>query len=98
FEIERPLVMAVLDLREIAEQLADRGVGRARHRLAVEPRRRALHFVGARADDVDMERPGLPDRLLRDIAADVLTAHQRDMLAEFGDEEVDQPAAMLVLL
>ena len=98
FEVQRLHVVLFLDLREIAEQLADRGVGRSRHRLPVEARRRALHFVRARANDVDMERTDLPDRLLRDVAMDVLAAHERDVLAKLRDEKVDELAAVFVLL
>jgi hypothetical protein len=43
--------------------------------------------VRVRADRLDTERASLPDRLLRDIAADVLAANERDMLAELGGEE-----------
>jgi hypothetical protein len=82
FKVERFSIMRVLYLRKVAEQLADRGVGRARCRLAVEPHGGQLHFVRVRADRLDTERAALPDRLLRDIAADVLAANERDMLAE----------------
>ena len=58
----------------------------------------ALHLGGAIARRVDAERPELPDRLADDVALDVLAANERDMLAEFRDEQVDQPAAVLVLL
>ena len=41
---------------------------------------------------------GLPDRLLRDIAANLVATYERNMLAELGDEEIDEPAPVFVLL
>ena len=92
------LVVLVLGLGEVAEQLADRRVGRAGQGLTVEARRGALHVVSARARRFEAERLHLPNRLLRNIAADVLAAHERDMVAEFRHEEIDEPAPMRVLL
>ena len=91
--------MLVLDLGlgEIAEQLADRRVARALDREAVETLGVALHLGGAIARRVDPERAELPDRLADDVALDVLAANERDVLAELRDEEIDEPAAVLVL-
>ncbi len=91
-------VVLVLGLREIAQQLADGRVGRAGQSLTVEARRGALHVMGALARRFEAERLHLPNRFLRNIAADVLAAHERDMIAEFRDEEVDEPAPVRVLL
>ena len=88
------LVVLVLGLGEIAEQLADGRVGRAGQSLTVEARRGALHVVSALARRFEAERLHLPNRLLRNIAADVLAAHERDMVAEFRHEEIDEPAAV----
>ena len=74
------------------------GVGGALGGQAVEARRVLLHLSGARAHRLDAERAQLPDRLALDVAANVLTADERNVLAEFRDEEVDQAPAMHVLL
>ena len=92
------LVVLVLVLGEIAEQLADRRVGRAGQGLTVEARRGALHVVSVLARRFEAERLHLPNRLLRNIAADVLAAHERNVVAEFRHEEIDEPAPMRVLL
>ena len=40
----------------------------------------------------------MPERAALDVAADVLAADQRDVIAEFFDKHVDQHAAVLVFL
>ena len=92
------LVVLVLGLGEVAEQLADGRVGRAGQSLTVEARRGALHVVSVLARRFEAERLHLPNRLLRNIAADVLAAHERDMVAEFRHKEIDEPAPVRVLL
>ena len=47
---------------------------------------------------VEAQWTDVPDRLRRNVAADVLTPHQRNMLAKLRDEEIDEPAPMAVLL
>ena len=42
--------------------------------------------------------PLMPHRLLRDVAADVIPAHERYVVAEFRHEQVDEPAPVVVLL
>jgi hypothetical protein len=97
-EARGELVVLVLGLCEVAEQLADRRVGRAGQSLTVEPRRGALHVVGVRARSFEAQRLHLPDRLLRNIAPDMLAADERNVVAEFRDKKVDEPTPMRVLL
>ena len=92
------LVVLLLGLGEVAEQLADRGVGCARQGLPVEAGRGALHFARVRAHGLEAQGPHLPHRLRRDIAADVLPPNQRNMFAEIRCEEIDEPAPVNVLL
>ena len=40
----------------------------------------------------------MPDRLRWDVAADVLAPHQRNVIAEFRHEQIDEPAPVTVLL
>ena len=58
----------------------------------------ALHLGGAIARRLDAERTELPDWLADDVALDVLAADERNVVAELGDEQVDQAAAVHVLL
>jgi hypothetical protein len=53
-----------------------------------------------RARRFEVVRLHLPNRLLRDIAADVLAAHERNVVAEFRhkEKEIDEPAPVRVLL
>ena len=74
------------------------GVAGALGGQAIEARRVLLHFARARAHRVDAERADLPDRLARDVAANVLAANERNVLAELRDEEIDEAPAVLVLL
>ena len=92
------LVVLVLGLGEVAEQLADRRVGRAGQSLTVEARRGALHVVSVLARCFEAERLHLPNRFLRNVAADVLAAHERNVVAELRHEEIDEPAPVCVLL
>ena len=53
-------LVAGLDIGEVAEKLADAGIGRARRRAAVEIGGLFLHRLGALAHGVDIERLGHP--------------------------------------
>ena len=90
--------MVGLDVGEIAEQCAHGGIGAARRGAAVEVRRLILHGAGAVAHGVDVEGRGQPDRPSPDEAAHVLAPDERDVVAEAFAIDLEQAAAMLVLL
>ena len=92
------LVVLLLFFGQVAEQLAGRSVAGAHQRPSIETRCGALHVARMRAHRVETQRPHLPDGLGGDIAADVLAPHQRNVVAEFRHEEIDQPAPVTVLL
>ena len=92
------LIVLLLLLGEIAQELAGRSVGRARQRLSIKASGGALHLARVRAHDVEPQGPLMPHRLLRDVAADVIPAHERNVVAEFRHEQVDEPAPVVVLL
>ena len=83
---------------EVAQQLADAGVGGALQGPLVEAARLELHGLGLLAHLVEAERPHQPQRLVVDEALHVLAPDQRDVLAELRAVQLDQPPAMLVLL
>src|SRR3984885_7983965 len=92
------LVVLLLLLGQVAEQLAGRSVGGARQGLSIEARRGALHLARMRAHRVDAQGPLMPHWLQWDVTADVIAPYQGNMIAEFRNEEIDEPASMAVLL
>ncbi len=83
---------------EVAEQLADRGIGAAAGGALVEAARLQFHELGLTAELVDAEIVHQDERLAADEAAHVLAADEGDVLAEFLPVELDQTVAVLVFL
>ena len=63
-ELVGEVLVLLLDLGELDQELADRGVARRLRRLAVEARGFELHVLGIFAHLVEAERPHQPERLL----------------------------------
>jgi hypothetical protein len=82
-----------LGLREICQQLARAHVGRAPRRPPVEP-----IGVPSWPHGVDAERAHLPHGPAGDVAAHVLSAHRRNVVAQPRREGLDELPAVLVLL
>jgi hypothetical protein len=97
-ELVRQALVSRFGCREIAQELAHARVGRALLCALVELPRLIFALLGLVAHLVEAERPYHPDRLVLHEAAHVLAADERDVLAEALPIELDQPAAMLVLL
>jgi hypothetical protein len=102
---ERPLLqvasgafVAVLHLRQVAEQLADGGIGGAAGGGAVEAAAFGFHLPGGLAHGFNAQGGELPGGAAGGEAAHILPADERDVLAEFFRVQVDQAAAMLVFL
>ena len=87
-------IVPVFLLGKADQQFADRCIARGFGGLAVEPRRLLLHAEDVFADLFEAERPRQPQRLALDEALDVVTADQRQVVAEFFAVEIEQPAAM----
>ena len=89
--------MFLLDCEQVAEQLANAGIGCLLLRALVEAARLELHDLDLLADRIDAERPRQPDGLAVDEAFDVLAADVRNVLAESRPVGFDQAGAMLRL-
>lgn len=88
-----------LGLGEIAQQPADGGIRRLLGGgFPVEARGVLLHLSRMRTHRLDAQSPHLPEWLALHPAAHVLTPDQRYVRAETLREQVDEPAAVLVLL
>ena len=85
-------------LGQVAEQLADAGVGRLPDRRFVEPLRLEFHDLDLLADRRQAQRANQPDRPPLHEPLDVLPPDQRDVLAELLAVQFDQAMAMVVLL
>ncbi|ESY93877.1 hypothetical protein X741_13970 [Mesorhizobium sp. LNHC229A00] len=94
----RRAFMALFGRGQIVKQLAGRGVGGALGRLDIEQVGLPLHRLGLAAHSLDAERPHQPVGLALEIAPHMLTADQRNALAETLAEEFDQRVAMAVFL
>jgi hypothetical protein len=92
------MLVGFLDGGEVAEQLADGSVRAAGRGLAIEVAAFELHLLGGAAHGFDADGGQVPHRLAAREALHVLASYQRDMGAEFFGVEIDQAAAMLVLL
>ena len=62
-ELVRQVLVLGLDLGQLQQQLAHRGVARRVGGLAIEPLRLELHVLGVLAHLVEAERPRQPQRL-----------------------------------
>src|SRR6516225_7567077 len=76
-------VMLPLDLGQVAQQLANRGIGHVADGALIEAPRFKFHHLGLLADILDSQRAHEPFRAALDKAFYILTANQRDVLAEF---------------
>ena len=90
-------VLALL-LGQVAEQLPGADVGRPGRGRLVEPPRLDLHHLGPVTGLLGRQRVVGPDRLAADEPADVVAAHQRDVLAEPLAEHPQQPVPVPVLV
>src|SRR5262249_2653102 len=91
-------LVPVLDLGELEQQLADRGIARRARRLPIKARGLELHGLGVFAYVIEPQRPGPPERLLRNESLDVLAADERQVLAELRAVKLEQHGAMAHLL
>jgi len=90
--------MAALFRREVAEELADRGIGRVPLRLQVEALALRLHQLRLCTHFFEPEGPCEPQRLALDETLHVLLIDQRDVVAELLAVEVEEAMAVAVLL
>ena len=97
-EIARDHLMACLGRRQITQQLACRGIGAALCGLVVEGFRVPLHPLGLGADAVDAHVLHQPDRAAGIEPRHMLAPDQRDHIAKPRRMQVDQTAAVLILL
>ena len=93
--IGRPTFVTGLRVSEIAQELPNIHVGRSPGGQSVEPLGVALHLRRMLPHRLDAGGPDLPMRLAHKVAAHVLSANKRDMVAETLCEQVDQLPAML---
>jgi hypothetical protein len=90
FELLRHCGVLAFGDCQVAEQLADRGVGDALGAALVKPARFPFHQLGLLTNDADAERPRQPDRSPLDEAFDVVTPDQRNMVAKPLAVRVDE--------
>jgi hypothetical protein len=91
------LVLA-LRLRQIAQQLADGSVARPAGRAAIEALCLRFHDLRLLAHRIQPQRPDVPHRAVLDEPAHVAAPDQRDVLAEFLAEQVDQAPPVFAFL
>src|SRR5262249_4150771 len=82
----------------VAQQLTHAGVGRLASGLLVKALRLQFHQSGLLAHRVQAQRPHQPNGFATDEALDILTADQRNVLAEAFAIQVQQAMAMAVFL
>ncbi len=91
-------IMALFGLGEISEQLAHGRVGRAASRQKIKAPGFLFHPADFRPHRADAMRPDLPMRPALHPAPNILSADQRNMIAEPLREHVDQRSTVMVFL
>src|SRR5580704_5575991 len=97
-ELLRPGFVTALFGCEVAEELADGGVGRLPRRPLVEALALRFHQLCLGTHFFEAERPCEPQRLALEKAFHVLPADQRDVVAELLAVEVEEAVTVTVLL
>ena len=97
-ELVGDIFVLALDLGELQQQLAGRGVAGGVGRAPVEALGFEFHVLREFPHLIEVELRHQPQRLLGDEAFDVLAADQWQVLAEFRPVEVEQHGAMARLL